>query len=88
MVEFDQIVLPDEYVFEKVQEILKRLYVLKFKEDDRKFCFWMQVPDDRQIKCWLGLLIWTVESISEFRYSRLEEVRNMTIEIVICEIAI
>ena len=50
VVEVDQIVFPDEAVFEKVQETPERVYILKFKEDDRKFCFWMQVHDDRQIK--------------------------------------
>jgi 26S proteasome regulatory subunit N13 len=47
VVEVDQIGLPDEVVFENVQETPKRVYFLKFKEDDRKFSFWMQVPDDR-----------------------------------------
>jgi 26S proteasome regulatory subunit N13 len=51
VVEVDQIVFPDEAVFEKVQETLERVYFLKFKEDDLKFFFLMQVPDDHQIKC-------------------------------------
>jgi 26S proteasome regulatory subunit N13 len=46
VVEVDQIVILDEVVFEKVQETPERVYILKFKEDDRKFFFWMQVPDD------------------------------------------
>jgi 26S proteasome regulatory subunit N13 len=51
VVEVDQIVFPDEAIFEKVQETPERVYILKFKEDDHKFFFWMQVLDDRQIKC-------------------------------------
>ncbi|KAH9305321.1 hypothetical protein KI387_009725, partial [Taxus chinensis] len=42
--ELDQIIFPDEAVFEKVQEASGRVYILKFKEDDRKFFFWMQEP--------------------------------------------
>jgi 26S proteasome regulatory subunit N13 len=41
VVEVDQIVFPDEVVFEKFQETPKRVYILKFKEDDRKLFFWM-----------------------------------------------
>lgn len=44
VVEIDQIVLPDEAIFEKVQQTSGRVYILKFKEDDRKFFFWMQEP--------------------------------------------
>lgn len=42
--EIDHIVFPDEAVFEKVQETNERVYILKFKEDDRKLLFWMQEP--------------------------------------------
>ncbi|XP_057814391.1 26S proteasome regulatory subunit RPN13 [Cryptomeria japonica] len=42
--ELDQIIFPDEAVFEKVQESSGRVYILKFKDDDRKFFFWMQEP--------------------------------------------
>lgn len=44
VVEIDQIILPDEAIFEKVQQTSGRVYILKFKEDDRKFFFWMQEP--------------------------------------------
>lgn len=42
VVEIDQIVFPDEAVFEKVQQTPDRVYILKFREDNRKFLFWMQ----------------------------------------------
>ncbi|KAL3825531.1 hypothetical protein ACJIZ3_021560 [Penstemon smallii] len=44
VVEDDQIVFPDEAVFEKVNQSSGRVYVLKFQTDDRKFFFWMQEP--------------------------------------------
>uniref|UniRef100_A0A0C9S7A5 TSA: Wollemia nobilis Ref_Wollemi_Transcript_9392_1311 transcribed RNA sequence n=1 Tax=Wollemia nobilis TaxID=56998 RepID=A0A0C9S7A5_9CONI len=44
VVEIDQIIFPNEAVFEKVQQTSGRVYILKFKEDDRKFFFWMQEP--------------------------------------------
>ncbi|KAF3791559.1 26S proteasome regulatory subunit [Nymphaea thermarum] len=40
----DQIVFPDEAVFEKVEQSSGRVYILKFSTDDRKFFFWMQEP--------------------------------------------
>ncbi|KAL6519261.1 regulatory particle non-ATPase [Orobanche gracilis] len=40
----DQIVFPDEAVFEKVNQSSGRVYILKFLMDDRKFFFWMQDP--------------------------------------------
>ncbi|KAL0337170.1 UNVERIFIED_CONTAM: 26S proteasome regulatory subunit RPN13 [Sesamum calycinum] len=43
-VEDDQIVFPDEAVFEKVNQTSGRVYILKFHTDDRKFFFWMQEP--------------------------------------------
>ncbi|PAN17731.1 hypothetical protein PAHAL_3G152400 [Panicum hallii] len=45
IVEDDQIVFPDEAVFEKVTESSGRVYILKFKHDGRKFFFWMQEPN-------------------------------------------
>ncbi|XP_039840580.1 26S proteasome regulatory subunit RPN13-like isoform X2 [Panicum virgatum] len=45
IVEDDQIVFPDEAVFEKVTESSGRVYILKFKHDSRKFFFWMQEPN-------------------------------------------
>ncbi|XP_050373083.1 26S proteasome regulatory subunit RPN13 [Argentina anserina] len=44
VVEDDQIVFPDEAVFEKVNQASGRVYILKFNTDDRKFFFWMQEP--------------------------------------------
>ncbi|KAL0426707.1 UNVERIFIED_CONTAM: 26S proteasome regulatory subunit RPN13 [Sesamum latifolium] len=44
VVEDDQIVFPDEAVFEKVNQTSGRVYILKFHTDDRKFFFWMQEP--------------------------------------------
>ncbi|EMS66575.1 Proteasomal ubiquitin receptor ADRM1 [Triticum urartu] len=38
----DQIVFPDEAVFEKVTESSGRVYILKFRHDNRKFFLWMQ----------------------------------------------
>ncbi|VAH19251.1 unnamed protein product [Triticum turgidum subsp. durum] len=38
----DQIVFPDEAVFEKVTESSGRVYILKFRHDSRKFFLWMQ----------------------------------------------
>ncbi|PRQ36987.1 putative 26S proteasome complex ubiquitin receptor, subunit Rpn13, UCH-binding protein [Rosa chinensis] len=52
VVEDDQIVFPDEAVFEKVNQASGRVYILKFNTDDRKFFFWMQEPkaeDDTQL---------------------------------------
>ncbi|RVW20862.1 26S proteasome regulatory subunit RPN13 [Vitis vinifera] len=40
----DQIVFPDEAVFEKVNQASGRIYILKFNTDNRKFFFWMQEP--------------------------------------------
>uniref|UniRef100_A0A803MEU1 Regulatory particle non-ATPase 13 n=1 Tax=Chenopodium quinoa TaxID=63459 RepID=A0A803MEU1_CHEQI len=48
----DQIVFPEEAVFEKVEQAAGRVYILKFNTDDRKFFFWMQEPkaeDDQQL---------------------------------------
>ncbi|CAL8990306.1 unnamed protein product [Prunus brigantina] len=44
VVEDDQIIFPDEAVFEKVNQASGRVYLLKFNTDDRKFFFWMQEP--------------------------------------------
>ncbi|XP_020093926.1 26S proteasome regulatory subunit RPN13 isoform X3 [Ananas comosus] len=44
VVEEDQIVFPNESVFEKVSQSSERVYILKFSSDDRKFFFWMQEP--------------------------------------------
>ncbi|CAI0628059.1 unnamed protein product [Linum tenue] len=41
----DQIIFPDEAVFEKVGQASGRVYILKFNTDDRKFFFWMQEPN-------------------------------------------
>ncbi|KAG0555844.1 hypothetical protein M758_11G006600 [Ceratodon purpureus] len=43
--EDDQIVFPEEATFEKVGQSSGRVYLLKFKHDDRKFFFWMQEAD-------------------------------------------
>ncbi|KAK6247952.1 hypothetical protein QUC31_019517 [Theobroma cacao] len=51
-IEDDQIIFPDEAVFEKVNQASGRVYILKFNTDDRKFFFWMQEPkaeDDSQL---------------------------------------
>lgn len=53
-IEDDQIIFPDEAVFEKVNQASGRVYILKFNTDDRKFFFWMQEPkaeDDSQLCC-------------------------------------
>ncbi|XP_019446464.1 PREDICTED: 26S proteasome regulatory subunit RPN13-like [Lupinus angustifolius] len=42
VVEDDQIIFPNEAVFEKVNQASGRVYILKFNSDDRKFFFWMQ----------------------------------------------
>ncbi|XP_020527012.1 26S proteasome regulatory subunit RPN13 isoform X3 [Amborella trichopoda] len=42
--EDDQIVFPDEAIFEKVPQASGRVYILKFNTDNRKFFFWMQEP--------------------------------------------
>lgn len=44
IIEDDQIIFPDEAVFEKVNQSSGRVYILKFSSDDRKFFFWMQEP--------------------------------------------
>ncbi|XP_039064199.1 26S proteasome regulatory subunit RPN13-like [Hibiscus syriacus] len=52
VIEDDQIIFPDEAVFEKVNQASGRVYLLKFNTDDRKFFFWMQEPkaeDDSQL---------------------------------------
>ncbi|WCJ34664.1 regulatory particle non-ATPase 13 [Euphorbia peplus] len=52
VMEDDQIIFPDEAVFEKVNQASGRVYILKFNTDDRKFFFWMQEPkveDDWQL---------------------------------------
>lgn len=52
VVEDDQIIFPDEAVFEKVNQTSDRVYILKFNSDERKFFFWMQEPkvgEDSQI---------------------------------------
>ncbi|XP_019174994.1 PREDICTED: 26S proteasome regulatory subunit RPN13 [Ipomoea nil] len=46
VVEDDQIIFPEEAVFEKVNQSAGRVYILKFHTDDRKFFFWMQEPKD------------------------------------------
>ncbi|KAL5188927.1 26S proteasome regulatory subunit RPN13 [Glycine soja] len=38
----DQIIFPNEAIFEKVNQTSGRVYILKFNSDDRKFFFWMQ----------------------------------------------
>jgi len=43
--EDDQIVFPEEATFEKVGQSSGRVYLLKFKHDDRKSFFWMQEAD-------------------------------------------
>lgn len=45
--EDDILVFPDEANFEKVQQSSGRVYLLKFKHDDRKHFFWMQEPNDK-----------------------------------------
>ncbi|XP_068662629.1 26S proteasome regulatory subunit RPN13-like [Aristolochia californica] len=50
VVEDDQIVFPDEAVFEKVSQSSDRVYVLKFNTDSRKCFFWMQEPTDADIQ--------------------------------------
>lgn len=42
--EDDLVVFPEEANFEKVQESSDRVYVLKFRQDDRKYFLWMQEP--------------------------------------------
>ncbi|XP_022729555.1 26S proteasome regulatory subunit RPN13-like isoform X2 [Durio zibethinus] len=42
VIEDDQIIFPDEAVFEKVNQASGRVYILRFNTDDRKFFFWMQ----------------------------------------------
>lgn len=52
VVEDDQIIFPDEAVFEKVSQSSERVYILKFRHDSRKSFFWMQEPradEDSQI---------------------------------------
>ncbi|XP_073032230.1 26S proteasome regulatory subunit RPN13 isoform X1 [Primulina eburnea] len=44
IVEDDQIVFPEEAVFEKVNQSSGRVFILKFHTDDRKSFFWMQEP--------------------------------------------
>lgn len=45
VVEDDQIVFPDEAIFEKINQSSGRVYILKFSTDNRKFFFWMQEPN-------------------------------------------
>lgn len=45
LTEDDFLVFPEEAVFEKVQQSSGRVYILKFKQDDRKYFFWMQEPN-------------------------------------------
>lgn len=40
----DLIIFPDDAVFRKVKEANARVYVLEFKNDDKKLFFWMQEP--------------------------------------------
>ncbi|XVF69835.1 hypothetical protein PTKIN_Ptkin11bG0112800 [Pterospermum kingtungense] len=52
VIEDDQIIFPDEAIFEKVNQASGRVYILKFNTDNRKFFFWMQEPkaeDDSQL---------------------------------------
>ncbi|PHT29332.1 26S proteasome regulatory subunit RPN13 [Capsicum baccatum] len=52
IVEDDQIVLPEEAVFEKVTQSSGRVYILKFSTNNRRLFFWMQEPasdNDAQI---------------------------------------
>ncbi|CAI9099030.1 OLC1v1035788C1 [Oldenlandia corymbosa var. corymbosa] len=44
IVEDDQIIFPDEAIFEKVNQSSGRVYILKFLTDNRKLFFWMQEP--------------------------------------------
>eukprot|EP00250_Pteridium_aquilinum_P005409 c15502_g1_i1 orf=424-1458(-) len=46
--EDDILVFPHEANFVKVQQTSGRVYLLKFKHDDRKYFFWMQEPNDKQ----------------------------------------
>lgn len=46
--EDDILVFPHEANFVKVQQSSGRVYLLKFKRDDRKYFFWMQEPNDKQ----------------------------------------
>lgn len=48
LVEDDQIVFPEEATFEKVGQSSGRVYLLKFKYDERKSFFWMQELDKDQ----------------------------------------
>lgn len=60
VIEDDQIIFPDEGVYEKVNQSSERVYILKFQTDDRKFFFWMQEPDsdsDMQICSAVNLFI-------------------------------
>lgn len=52
-IEDDQIVFPEEAVFERVGQASGRVYILKFQTDDRKCFFWMQEPraDDDEELC-------------------------------------
>ncbi|KAI3849473.1 hypothetical protein MKX03_033765 [Papaver bracteatum] len=45
VLEDDQIIFPDEAVFEKVGPPSERVYRLKFSTDNRTFFFWMQEPN-------------------------------------------
>ncbi|GAQ79096.1 26S Proteasom Rpn13 [Klebsormidium nitens] len=44
VIEEDLIVFPEESVFEKVPQSSGRVFILKFKHDNRKLIFWMQEP--------------------------------------------
>ncbi|KAH7292120.1 hypothetical protein KP509_29G052500 [Ceratopteris richardii] len=46
--EDDILVFPFEANFLKVQQSHGRVYILKFKHDDRKYFFWMQEPNEKQ----------------------------------------
>ncbi|KAL4590131.1 hypothetical protein LXL04_003051 [Taraxacum kok-saghyz] len=52
-IEDDQIVFPEEAVFERVGQASGRVYLLKFETDGRKCFFWMQEPraDDDEELC-------------------------------------
>ncbi|KVI01468.1 26S proteasome complex ubiquitin receptor, subunit Rpn13 [Cynara cardunculus var. scolymus] len=51
IIEDDQIVFPEEAIFEKVGQASGRVYILKFQTDDRKCFFWMQEPEaDKDIE--------------------------------------
>ncbi|KAJ6863491.1 hypothetical protein NC652_040128 [Populus alba x Populus x berolinensis] len=47
VVEHDRIIFSEEAVFEKVNQVLGRVYILKFNTDDQKFFIWMQARSQK-----------------------------------------